>query len=520
MPNASKTEINEIDDSYSPLPPSKGLYMWGGICVQGPVNDPSTLIKSWPEFQKMFGSYHPTSDFPLLCKIALEGGCQLRINRIGHYTTITDKTTLTVTKATTTAFANSTPVNLFTITLKYPGAAYNGDTIAVEAATNGQANYFNLRYTHGAYVELYENLILPNPGVTALNSTYLDAVVKGSFFLDVTYADTSAIVVQTRPVNASKTFASGSDGGAIVAADYSGDSGAKTGIYAFDAYDDCSDLAFPDVSATAVLTAVSGYVTNRKDMMGVGHLANTNDAASELITDRDATSINSSYMYLVGGGDKVIDPVTSTNRNISEVARVFCNLAKADSYDGPPQAFTGKNRGASGGSVGVVNNFGGPGNFADLNLLANRQINMLIQEKGLIYLKGNFTAQLTNSKLSWASIRRFLIYLRKEIYDIVDIFQDEPNHFVTWRKIYNRVQPKLDAHKDTYLSIYDWRWLGDQDIKKESEMSINNATDVDNGKYKAKLYIKPVGTINWIVVDVIVTATSVSFENETIVESI
>lgn len=521
MPNAQKTEINEIDQSFNPQAPIKGQYMMAGICVMGPVNDPSALINSWAKFKLMYGDYHPTSDFPLLCKLMLDAGCALRINRIGHYTTIGTKSSLTVTKATVSAFANAIPANLFTIGLKHPGAAYNGATIAVEAATNGQANYFNLRFTFTAQSisELYENLFITGLP-TAPNSTYLSDVVKKSQWLTVTYADLSGLSGQQRPVNASKTFASGSDGGSIVATDYAGDSAAKTGIYAFDAFDDCSDISIPEVSDTTVGTALQTYVEGRKDLFGFFHLANTNVTAAALLTDRDATSIISNYIYISAGGDIVIDPITSTNRTISEIAKIFTALAREDAKAGPPQSFSGKSRGKAIGSVGVVNNFGGPGNFGDLNLLANRQVNMLVQEKGLVYLKGNFTGQLTNTKLSYASIRRYLIYLRKQLFDLVDIFQDEPNHYVIWKKMYNKVYPLLVSHRDEYLALYDFKWLGDQDITNMANMVVNNKDDVDAGKYKVKLYIKPVNSIQWISIDVIITPTSVSFENETVIDSI
>lgn len=70
-----------------------------GVTEKGPINIP-TLITTWEQFVKVFGGYNIDSDFPHYVKSFFDnGGANVYINSIAHYTDIMDSTTLTAVSA-------------------------------------------------------------------------------------------------------------------------------------------------------------------------------------------------------------------------------------------------------------------------------------------------------------------------------------------------------------------------------------------------------------------------------------
>ena len=74
-------------------------------------------------------------------------------------------------------------------------------------------------------------------------------------------------------------------------------------------------------------------------------------------------------------------------------------------------SLAGSQRGSVSDAVGVANNFGTPAKFADLNLLANAQINMMVVKDKLTQISGNFSAQLENNQEKFASVAMLVIWL-------------------------------------------------------------------------------------------------------------
>lgn len=99
MPNAPKVSFNIVNLSFTVAQQVLGISCVQGITLRGPFAKPDLLIGSWPQFVNLYGGYIPSSDFPLLCKRAFDRGAQLRVSRVGHYTTITDKSSLDADKA-------------------------------------------------------------------------------------------------------------------------------------------------------------------------------------------------------------------------------------------------------------------------------------------------------------------------------------------------------------------------------------------------------------------------------------
>lgn len=617
MPNASKTDFNEIDQTFSPANVPVGISAVIGVFKRGKINDPSDVINSWPQFQKLFGGLDQSTDDALVVKRAIERGSQARVVNLRHYTDPSDIDTLTATKATPAnnkqvglnavlvvgntlavtintfvvsqvfatsndntfnllvakiqqtanlagivqtvqylggnkmiitpktgvvlavsatvtggasqavvtigtiaAFAGSTGATLFVLSPKNPGADYNNLQVYVQNASNGNANYFDLVIDHtvesSLLKETYKNLqIVGAPTVS--QSSYLQAVTNQSGLMDVTYNDLSAIAAPIRPVNMVIKYDSAVDGGAVVDTDILGDSGAKTGVYALDPYDDFFRLASVNSNSTAVMQALATYATNRQDCVAFLHIdQDVNNTESEAAAARDTTLIDSTYVAFYTGGLIVVDPTTALNREISEIGDVLGAAAYSAAQFGPWWSFAGTKRGIINNAIGVVNNFGLDSNYNGRNLLANHQVNIVGSKSGRSLIMGNFTGQLDDSDLSFLNIRNMLLYLKRQLAPIFNDSIEEPNDPTTWLTLYKKskvVLTTLQSKRAIVKGTQGWSYQGDQFATDPSQYKVNDPTDVDAGKYVVNLFVKPINSLQDIEVNIILTNSGVSFED-------
>ena len=77
----------------------QGIHFVQGISVRGPFSSPDEVINSWPQFVSKYGGLSSNSLAPLICKRLLEKGGSIRFSRVGSYTNIGDRSTLTAVKA-------------------------------------------------------------------------------------------------------------------------------------------------------------------------------------------------------------------------------------------------------------------------------------------------------------------------------------------------------------------------------------------------------------------------------------
>lgn len=87
--NSANAKFSEEDNSFSPVEIPTGICGISIVTKRGEIGKPTKLTKSWPEFIKRYGGLLSDNDGPLQAKILLDGGAQLRVNSIRHYTDIT-----------------------------------------------------------------------------------------------------------------------------------------------------------------------------------------------------------------------------------------------------------------------------------------------------------------------------------------------------------------------------------------------------------------------------------------------
>ena len=88
---------------------------------------------------------------------------------------------------------------------------------------------------------------------------------------------------------------------------------------------------------------------------------------------------------------------------------------------------------------------------------------------------------------------------------------EEPNDIPTFRALFRAVEPFLD---DLIVkrALTSFVWQGDQDVDSIDDVVVNNAADLDNGKYKVRLFLKIVPTMKEITLQIVITPTGTSFD--------
>jgi hypothetical protein len=478
------------------------------------------------ELEKAYGGVDINFPGMILAKRAIRRGAKLRVVKIGHYTTISNPTTLDAVKAvldeTGPDFAVTTegsPVELFDLTMKYPGADYNNIQVKITAASNGDASSFNLEINHliDTYLnEKYENIVIPD-NVTAVNSHYLDEVISKSRIMDVTYKDTAAsTLTPPRPTNGTWSSINGTNGGTIVDADYVGDAGG-TGLYFLSKFDDFEAFCALDNESSTFANAAATYALTRQDCIALLHIPNSNDAVSEVTSFRTSSTVDTRYVQWWCGGIKIRNPYVSSDlsspMDISEIGDVLGVLCRSSAEFGPWFSYAGLQRGQIYDALGVVNNFA-PGGTANLDELAQKQINAVVQVGSNIFCKGNFTAQKATSRKSFANVVKLLIYIRKSLKPTLERYLEQPNDFTNFRDLYSEVAPFFESLKgNDKRALVDYQWRGDQFANTDDALKINNRPDLDQGKYVVELWLKEIVSLQEFTLKLISAPSGVTFED-------
>jgi len=398
---------------------------------------------------------------------------------------------------------------LFTLTPQSGGVDGNYLQYFIRPASNGNLNAFNLIVgnTQDNIAELYENLLITgNP--TIAQSSYLKVITNTSTLVNVTYADLSGISGQVRPYNLQYSNSGGSDGDTPVEADFAGVSANHTGFFAFDPYADSYCLGILNQSDTLSGIATDGeaYARSRGDIRYYQHLDNSYTTKDALITARTGLPISKSIVY-TAGGLSVMDPDTSMPINISEMGNVLANVAlRANPWLSP----AGPQNGNIPGALGVVNNFGSPACFTDLNLLANSQINMVINQDGSIFLQDDYTGQQTNNQEQFIGICDLLVYMARVLRPAMNFYAKQPLDIPLMSSIYYLVKPFFTNTLVGGRAISDWTWNGDQNATSLANLQINNPSDVALGKYKVQLKINAIAPLTEMTINIYLTPAGVS----------
>jgi hypothetical protein len=505
-PNVNFTVINQASDVSSPL---AGVYAVMGKTKRGPINTPSDVIENWTQFVRLFGGTIPDSDFPLLCKRMLSAGIRLRVSRIAHYTTIGDASTLTALKAELiNPIEDNDDNEIFSLKPKFEGADYNKLNVVISNADNGNVNAFNLSITltgDSTVNEKYTNLEITDLD----NPNFLIDVINNSRIIDVEYKDISALTLPVRPLNGTYGFENGSDGGTLTATDYIGSSTTSTGLESFNDVSDVDFLSAPGFENSNFYVALDSYVSSRGDMFGLIKIPNNLKTETAINGFKNTTNIDSENVAFFTGGLKVLDSDTNQRKESSEIADINILSFNTHNRFNKWRSFAGIENGVVLNSLGVVNNFGGVGNSDKLNALSRNQVNAVVTENGITYLRSGFTATKKFGPLSYISNSILKIYLIKNLKQRLNKFLERPLDLQLPTDISQEIIPWLESLQ-AQKAFFSFQWLGDQGLTSLSQLQINDPIDFQNGIYQVEFKFTPVSPLQEISVKLIITRESIS----------
>lgn len=114
MSGAAKVNFNVHNLTDTVVSTVEGINFVQGRSIRGPWGDPKDIITSWPAFVRIYGGLHPNLEAPSIVKRLLEKGGSVRFSRVGHYEDITDRESLTASKANLTVAKELTVTGLGT----------------------------------------------------------------------------------------------------------------------------------------------------------------------------------------------------------------------------------------------------------------------------------------------------------------------------------------------------------------------------------------------------------------------
>lgn len=136
--------------------------------------------------------------------------------------------------------------------------------------------------------------------------------------------------------------------------------------------------------------------------------------------------------------------------------------------------------------------------------LYKANINPIAVIQNEVVIIGQKTLQVTPSALDRISVRRGLLKLKKQFSKIASRILFEPNTFDTWQTFKNQAEPILDNLKLK---------LGISDYKLVLDTTTTTPDLIDRNIVYAKVFLKPIGAIEYFILDFNISNSGASFSN-------
>lgn len=212
------------------------------------------------------------------------------------------------------------------------------------------------------------------------------------------------------------------------------------------------------------------------------------------------TNVNSSYSTTYGNWVRAVDQYTNKNVWLPFSGFAAAAFSRNDAIAFPWGAPAGLNR----GTVTGINDLGVNPQQKQRDLLYKISVNPVVffPNEGFTIM-GQKTLLKAPSAFDRLNVRRLFLYLEKSVFNTSKFFVFEPNTTFTRSRLVNTITPVFDLAKNTQ-GLFDYLIVCN-DTNNTPELIDDNTLVVD-------IYIKPVRTAEFILVNFYCTRTSQNFQ--------
>lgn len=554
MPTTPQVNFKFKNENVQVSTPLLGVSHVAARTTKGKFNDPSEIISSYPQFQRLFGEEIVPDGSVSNIEKALAMGSKLRVSRVaggtafyGYANTTTESPSVKVLEIPLASVADPTKTVTFSFKLrtKEQGSQFEGqyDTIYLKLRyDNSTGPSTKIILDQATANSFKDDEILDSRVFLAWNSTSgtidyqtllnfinmapnVDIEVDGTF--DGRNLDIYGVIawmadhVDYIPSGDSKdpeiySLSKGSDGG---------NSTADTWNAAYEAlteYTDAYNLILSHIHQhlpdgyTSIYTTIGLKVKKAQEVKLMVELPKP---AAGVTISQYVTEIStlvkavgqSQFICYYGGGIKYYDNL-GVIRACDVLGTVIGLASISEATFGPWYSYAGQNRGVVPEALGpVMPNLGTPSQIDNLQLFANWYMNLFVikdtQSAGKrTMLWHNFTSNPINNSEKFINIVNLNLYLKKNIRPILEGKLEEPNTFSTWKDVYYQVKPILDdlVNRNAMLEPV---WNGDQNAQSYADLQVNKEEDVRAGKYHAVLSYRDIVTLQEVNLDIVIVAS-------------
>ena len=405
--------------------------------------------------------------------------------------------------------------NIVRVEAKYPGKGYNGN-IVVSAAASGDATKVDLTVSFeqspDATDEVVQNIQLTPTGqdITDANEVFVN------YNITLVVGD---IPTGTIAVGGGNEVVSNID-----ANDYTGNKGAGNGLYSFSSNKTGTRL-INMVADPVIDAAYAAYSEARKDIRF--HLGTPIGANAQGMSDYrfgegtySHTPVNTHFGRMIVGDLSVPDPRNVTTQLILPgVVAAFPNILLKDANGFPwLHAAILPDFGVLGKpNNGVPFDINSNDNRPDFDIISATKggINAVTNDEtyGAVYFNNDTTLLDKTSRLSREETSDLIIYMFREIPNLLKQSQFRPNDPITWQRTYLRARPFMESLEDGRAiergEDVKWFWIGDQNAETIADAEFNQQADIENGEFKIRVVFIPISATRFIQLDIVATSDSI-----------
>jgi uncharacterized protein len=458
----------------------------------------AVLVTSLADAQAKFGTYVDGLEGMFALKAFFEnGGSRAYVVRTAHYTAgalaTAEKSTITLEDRA------GTPLDTIRVDAINEGTWADGIQITVQASAGLAATGFTLvvKNAAGTVLETFKDLLVG--AGNAASADYLTKKINGiSEYITVTDLASATAAENNRPALGTFTLAGGDDGlTSLAAVDFVGSEAYGNGLYAFDSVKP-NFIAVPGETSATVANGLVTYAAARTDLIAILEVPQ-GSTVSAMETFRESTiTADSSYAALYGPWLTSEHPLTGATINTPPSGVVAGIFARNDQEGAVWTAPAGLNRATVRGVIEAERRL----SKTDRDTLYEAGINPICVVANTLCVYGQKTLQLKASATDRINVRRLMIHIEDAITDSGQFLVFEPNIKKTWEAFKRLVNPFLQRIKDGG-GFYDFLTVCDA--------SINTASVIDANQMKARVYVKPTKTAEFIPIEFAIAGTGADF---------